>query len=398
VAGTVRTVESSEPADLAQQMLAGAPVLAGLGLHPQTSEVLYELEGLEGEMGLPRASALSIGGGPAMSADRGMALSSTLGRLFVFGGTQGGSLLGDAWMLDVHTSTWTELDLNETAPGGIVAAAYRPLDRAVYFLERLGSDLFLRRYHAMRRHPEGGAFDTLVRFPTVWNDNAKHSVIIGTEGDIAVFAGSSTTYRVARFTFDAAHVISYAKMVTKTGNTMSSPLLRLEGVSVGVLYRGEPMHVEWPFDQFVVGGNQRDPHPAVAKSRSRDERAGMLESWPRWQWYFSERRVAAPRTRRRAPPRLAVPAVVGLRTSTSTSTSTGTGTGTGSETGWAPVEWAGPDCAVEMASEPEKAVPALTWVPCPSGKAGCEMVNVTWDAHVRRSIGPVLEPSRARRR
>lgn len=45
---------------------------------------------------------------------------------------------------------------------------------------------------------------------------------------------------------------------------------------------------------------------------------------------------------------------------------------------WIPIPGAPPECGARLAADPARDVPATKWVPCPSGRKGCQKLDVSW--------------------
>lgn len=53
---------------------------------------------------------------------------------------------------------------------------------------------------------------------------------------------------------------------------------------------------------------------------------------------------------------------------------------------WAPIPEAPACCTAVVAQAPSRSISAWTWSPCPSGRAGCRVLNVDWTTNPGRSI------------
>lgn len=62
---------------------------------------------------------------------------------------------------------------------------------------------------------------------------------------------------------------------------------------------------------------------------------------------------------------------------------------------WIPVPGAPPECGTPLAADPAISAPALKWIACPSGRAGCQRLVVDWTTQVGRVIGFRDDPVRS---
>lgn len=227
-AGTRRHVPGSEPVSwLSTALTADQSVVRSVGL-ASNGTVLSKLVST-GFDKLPVAEALSAPGGPTLVRDEGLAFSVSEQRLYVLGGFAAGNVQkNDGWMLDLANNQWRQclLPAGETV-GTVLAMAYRRQDRSIYFVDKTGSTLRLRRWNAQRKLTSG-VIVTLATFPSSWNAFGKYAVVPGTGSDLALVAwagtGSEKT-RFGRFTLSTAHRITMAGLSKLTTSIVGPPTL-----------------------------------------------------------------------------------------------------------------------------------------------------------------------------
>ncbi len=227
-AGTRLHVAASEPvATLSRMYAPGVSYVRALGLGTNGS-VASKLvaSGLEA---VPVAQPLAAPGGPTFVRGEGLAFSALGQRLYVLGGvTAGGQPRNAGWFLDLPTSTWRQFPMpaGETV-GEVLGMTYRHQDRAIYFLDKSGSTLRLRRWHAQRKL-SSGVLITLATFPSGWNGFGRYTVVAGPRGDVAQVAwngtGSEKT-RIGRFTLTAAHRLERAGLSKLTTPVLAPPAM-----------------------------------------------------------------------------------------------------------------------------------------------------------------------------
>ena len=231
-AGTRLHVAASEPPALLAKLIApGQSLVRGVGLSlsgaPVSKLTSTDLRAL------PLATALSGSGGPTFVRGEGLAFSATEQRLYVLGGLTASNQPKNAgWFFDLSSSTWRQFPMPPgESVGEVLAMAYRQADRAIYFLDKSGSTLRLRRWHAQRKLGSG-ALVTLATFPTSWNAFGKYAVTMGPAGDLAVVAyrgTGSTKTRIGRFTLSRAHRLSKAGLSSLTTQALGPPALTADG-------------------------------------------------------------------------------------------------------------------------------------------------------------------------
>lgn len=222
--GTRRYVPASEPMLKIAPQLGAATVIHGLGLS-SSNVVTHKLSSTGNHESFPTVTTFSAPGAPAMSGRETVVVSATLGSAFFFGESS------SAYRLNLLTNSWSTITFPAgESVGSVVAATYRAEDRAIYFLERSGTTLTLKRLHVMRRMPDGGMVQTLATFTataTSWTGFSKYYLASGANGDLALVAygtGSEKT-RVGRFAIDAANRLTMVGITKSTTASEGRPLL-----------------------------------------------------------------------------------------------------------------------------------------------------------------------------
>lgn len=199
----------------------------------------------------PDMLAASSNAGPGAFDPGQVALSGTLGYLFVLDVDAG-------WTLDLRTGTWRSVGFppSETT-GQVVAAGYRHHDRAVYFLDADAKGrLALRRWNALRRFPDGGAVETLARLPTSWRCDERCWVSFDERGSMLVSLadpGKGTrgaSFMLSWFDFTAAHQVSYRGRVHGAGPVLSRPKLFPDAAVMTYTTGDAPAHRTYSLDEF----------------------------------------------------------------------------------------------------------------------------------------------------
>ncbi len=226
--GTRLHVSASEPPSLlASQLASGQALVRAVGLRSDGS--LVSQLGSDGFESLPLASELSGSGGPSFFRGEGLAFSALEQRLYVLGGLgSSGQPTNKGWFFDLPNTTWRSFDMpaGETV-GQVLAMSYRHVDRAIYFLDKSGTTLRLRRWHAQRKL-DADAIVTLATFPSSWSAFGKYALALGPTGDLGIVAyrGTSTTKTLlGRFTLSPAHRISTAELSSLTTQILGPPAL-----------------------------------------------------------------------------------------------------------------------------------------------------------------------------
>jgi hypothetical protein len=226
--GTRLHVSASEPPSLlAAQRATGQALVRALGLRSDGS--LVSQLSSQGFEALPLASELSGNGGPSFTRGEGLAFSALEQRLYVLGGvTDTNQPKNAGWFFDLDSASWRSFDMPAgESVGQVLAMSYRHVDRATYFLDKSGTTLRLRRWHAQRKL-DAGALVTLATFPSSWSAFGEYALVTGPTGDIGIVAyrGTSTTKtRLGRFTLSPAHRISMAELSSLTTQILAPPAL-----------------------------------------------------------------------------------------------------------------------------------------------------------------------------
>jgi len=235
--GTRLHVSASEPPSLlAAQLATGQALVRAVGV--RTDGSLVSQLSSQGFEALPLASELSGSGGPSFFRGEGLAFSALEQRLYVLGGLgSSGQPTNKGWFFDLGSASWRSFDLPAgESVGEVLAMSYRHVDRAIYFLDKSGTTLRLRRWHAQRML-DAGAIVTLATFPSSWNAFGKYALALGPTGDLGIVAyrGTSTTKtRLGRFTLSPAHRISTAELSSLTTQILAPPALTPEGFAYSV--------------------------------------------------------------------------------------------------------------------------------------------------------------------
>lgn len=258
--GTLQFVRAAEPPS--RLWRAGLARLDGLGF--TAAGVLAKQVAVGPSGGFPTVTALSAAGSPTWSTNAGRTVSSTEGRMFSFGGTTNGTDTGTknaaAWMLSLATNTWSSVALpSNERPGTVLAATFLVEDSAVYFVERgvvSGvSRMYLKRWYAMSKHPEGGAVQSLALFPTTWNGHTKFWLTAGEEGDLLFTAtGSADAMRrtlLGRFSFNSTRSTRFEGLKFSSTLTAAEPSLRASEVSLSSIIAGLPTQQAVPTSTLV---------------------------------------------------------------------------------------------------------------------------------------------------
>lgn len=227
-AGTRLHVPASEPVPLLGSYFAPTQSYArALGLST-SGEVVTKLVSTQLNQ-VPAAQAMSTSGGPTFVKGPGLAFSAIGQRLYVLGGLdEQEQPTNKGWFFDLGNSTWREFTMPDGEEVGIVPAmVYRHQDRAIYFLDLSEGTLTLRRWHA-QRNLKSGVLRTLATFPSSWGNFARHDLVVGPLGDLAVVAwkgsGSQKT-RIARFATNAGHQLTAAGISRLTDSLLSPPTM-----------------------------------------------------------------------------------------------------------------------------------------------------------------------------
>ncbi|WP_437795231.1 trypsin-like serine protease [Sorangium sp. So ce693] len=169
--------------------------------------------------------------GPELQGNEGLVLSATNRRLFVIGGTtegQAGSQPNpSAWMLDVDSALWSEIEIPGNArPGAVLGATFRLEDRFVYLIDNGGNFITLRRWKPNHE------VETLAELPVWWNHFERYWLVPGEAGDLVLAAtapASSTSTdpeaAFARFTISATGALSFAGHKEAAHHLIGAPMV-----------------------------------------------------------------------------------------------------------------------------------------------------------------------------
>jgi len=222
-AGTVRHVPASEPFHkLARDFLTGSSFVRAVGVEGENVTRVLTSTSLEA---LPnRGTYSSPSGGPPTATGRGYAFSATKQRLYVLGGVKGVSSpapTNEGWVFDLTSGTgsWRQFAFPAgESVGTVLAMAYRWQDQSIYFLDKSGSSLRIRRWNAQRKLLTG-VIQTLATFPTSWNAFSKVELVNSPDGGMLLVAwqgtGSQKTW-VGRVSVDKTSEIALRSLTKST--------------------------------------------------------------------------------------------------------------------------------------------------------------------------------------
>ncbi len=231
-AGTVRHVPASEPFDiLARNFKPGVSFTRALGVEspapgPAVTRILTStmLDAMPVRAAYPTAQS-----GPGAASSRGYAFSATLQRLYVLGGVTGVSSAipkDEGWFLDLGTGAWRQFTFPASeSVGAVLATTYRVHDHAIYFLDKSGTTLRLRRWNAQRKLLSGKV-QTLTTFPASWNAFAKYDLVQTPSGDMLLLAwqgtGTQKTW-IGRISVSPESIVALAALTKSTTPVQSPP-------------------------------------------------------------------------------------------------------------------------------------------------------------------------------
>lgn len=226
VLGTVRNVPASEPlAILAKTIRAGQPKARSVGVEGEAVTRVLRTDRLDQ---VPvRAAFSSVNGGPPAALNRGYTFSASKQRLYVIGGRVNAGRFyvpaNEGWMLDIVPRTWRRWSFSgDESVGGVLTAAYRWQDQAVYFVDTSASVLRLRRWNAQQGGATG-AVQTLATFPTSWNAFAKFDLLSTVDGGLLLVASAGTgseKNRIGRFVISPARTVSLVGLKKSTSTEL----------------------------------------------------------------------------------------------------------------------------------------------------------------------------------
>lgn len=254
--GAVQVIPASEAlGSLAAATLTGTSMLRAVVFNPAEGGVVSSLESTELDA-LPMPYTTTAGTPPTLlTGNEGLALSGSLRRLVVVGGTDDGTPSGEpngsAWLIDVDRNEWTELPLDGYRPGHVLDAAFRVDDLRVYLVGWADGRLFLWRYLPR------GTIEPIAMFPESWGAFERSWLVVGDGGDL-VFAASSAdppASLVARFSMDGGGLsfngskeldteVVGRPLATRYGIhavLLAADLTHLEVIDNGVLYEPEEL-------------------------------------------------------------------------------------------------------------------------------------------------------------
>jgi hypothetical protein len=231
--GARKQVSASEPlARLKVVHPAGETVVRGAALS-NAGQLLGTLRSTQLDR-LPQFFAASATGGPTLVGQSGFAFSATKQRLYVLGGlTALGGPKNDGWWLDLEgTPTWRQfvMPTGETV-GAVLAMVYRYEDEAIYFLDKSGTTLRLRRWNTQRKLSQG-KLQTLATFPAAWGTFPKYALVAGSRGELGIvgYGGSGTEKtRFGRIAVTAASRVSLVGLTKSAVEIPAQPALTTVG-------------------------------------------------------------------------------------------------------------------------------------------------------------------------
>lgn len=97
--------------------------------------------------------------------DAGVVLSAWENAIYWIGGRDGDGLHHDLLRFDVATGQFRRLDLTGATPQRVLAATYRPDDRALYVVDRVGPFPWLELARLLRIDPVTGHSEQLGAWP-----------------------------------------------------------------------------------------------------------------------------------------------------------------------------------------------------------------------------------------
>lgn len=267
-AGTVRHVGASEPfAVLSRLFPPGATFPRAVGVEGQAVTRILNSASLSS---LPeRATYSAATPSPTTASSRGYAYSASRRRLYVVGGVVGQTVVlptNDGHWLDLETGTWRRfLFPSGEGVGAVLAASYRWQDEAVYFLDKSGSTLRLRRWNAQRNTAQH-VVQTLATFPTSWNAFARYDLVATPSGDLLLVAWQGTgIYKtwVGRLALSPSSVVSLAAVRKSTTAIQAPPAAGHTGYTQVVRSVAtppqEPVATTVPFASMLAPGTGDAP-------------------------------------------------------------------------------------------------------------------------------------------
>ncbi|WP_165373139.1 S1 family peptidase [Sorangium cellulosum] len=245
-AGTLKYVAAAEPVRrLAQTQIPGETVLRAVALDGASSGQLAA-QVLSAELdrapfvvrtaGIAQLRSMLLNE-PVLQGNEGLVLSATNRRLVVIGGTTdgqpGSQPNASAWMLDVDSELWSEIEIPGTArPGAVLSATFRMEDQLVYLLDKRNNVIRLRRWQP------GQQVETLAELPAWWNDFSAYWLVPGEAGDLILAATSPATQSAdpievfARFTVDATGALAFTGLLEGQHHLSEAPIVGTEIMSV----------------------------------------------------------------------------------------------------------------------------------------------------------------------
>lgn len=104
--------------------------------------------------------------------------------------------------------------------------------------------MYLKRWYATRKHPEGGAVQALALFPLSWNGYTSFWLTAGDEGDLVFSStGSTNTARrslLARFVVNAVGTTTFPGLQFSSVLLAAEPSLRAKEVVYSIVSSGQP--------------------------------------------------------------------------------------------------------------------------------------------------------------